>query len=111
VAAADYRVALVGDVPVDRLRAAARDLVAAPQLPRSRARGDVSVEYDLRPLVIDVAVHEGSPVTVTARTRIHPEIGTGRPDEVVAELGDRAGFVLESAGIVRERLVLAEDLG
>jgi radical SAM-linked protein len=110
VAAADYRVALVGDVPVDRLRTAARDLLAAPELPRSRVRGDASVDYDLRPLMIDVAVHEGPPVTVTARTRIHPEIGTGRPEEVVAAIGDRCGIPLESAHIVRERLVLAEDL-
>lgn len=110
VAAADYLVTLVGDVPVDRLRNAARDLLAAPRLLRSRARGDASVEYDLRPLVIDVDVRAGPPVTMTARTRIHPEIGTGRPDEVVAAIGDRCGVPLEIAHIVRERLVLAEDL-
>jgi len=110
VAAADYVVTLTGDVPVERLRSAARELLAAPHLPRSRARGDTSVEYDLRPLVIDVAVHDGPPVTMTTRTRIHPEIGTGRPEEVVAALGDRCGVPLESARIVRARLVLAEDL-
>lgn len=111
VAAADYVVTLVGEVPVDSLRTAARDLLAAPALLRSRAKGEASVEYDLRPLVIDVEVRDGPPVTVTARTRIHPEIGTGRPEEVLAALGDRAGSAIEIAGIVRERLVLTEDLG
>jgi radical SAM-linked protein len=111
VAAADYLVTLAGDVPIDRLRTAARDVLEAPQLLRTRARGDASVEYDLRPLLVDVTVRDGSPVTLTARTRIHPEIGTGRPEEVVAAIGDRCALPLEIAGIVRERLVLAEDLG
>ena len=110
VAAADYRVTLAGEAPVDRLRAAAGEVLAASRLPRRRAKGDDSVEYDLRPLLIDVAVENGPPVVVTTRTRFHPELGTGRPDEVVAALGDRAGLPLEASSIVRERLVLAEDL-
>lgn len=110
VAAADYRVVLTGSVPVDRLRVAATELLAAPNLPRSRARGDGSVEYDLRPLLIEVAIEDGPPVTVTTRTRFHPELGTGRPEEVVAALGDRVGQTLEASSIVRDRLVLAEDL-
>ena len=110
VAAADYRVVLAGDVPIDRLRAAAEELLAAPSLPRSRARGDESVEYDLRPLLIDVAIEDGPPVTVVTRTRFHPELGTGRPEEVVAALADCLGQKLEASSIVRDRLVLAEDL-
>jgi radical SAM-linked protein len=110
VAAADYRVVLAGDVPVDRLRAAAAELLAAPNLIRSRARGDDSVEYDLRPLLLDVAVEEGPPVTVLTRTRFHPELGTGRPEEVVAAIGDRLGEALEASSIVRDRLILLEDL-
>jgi radical SAM-linked protein len=110
VAAADYEIALAGAAPVDRLRAAAADLLAAPRLPRQRARGDGTVEYDLRPLLIAVSVEGGEPVSVTARTRFHPELGTGRPEEVVAALGDHAGQPLEIASIVRERLLLVEDL-
>ena len=110
VAAADYRVVLAGSLPADRLRLAATELLAAPNLPRSRARGDASVEYDLRPLLIDVAIEDGPPVTVIARTRFHPELGTGRPEEVVAALGDRLGENLEASAIVRDRLVLVEDL-
>jgi radical SAM-linked protein len=110
VAAADYRVALSGDVPVDVLRDAAQALLAAPHVPRHRAKGDDSVEYDLRPLLIDVAIHVGPPVAVVTRTRFHPELGTGRPDEVVAALGEQAGLPLAIDSIVRDQLILAEDL-
>ena len=110
VAAADYRVVLAGSVPLDRLRVAATELLAAQSLPRTRARGDGSVEYDLRPLLIHVGVEDGPPVTVTTRTRFHPELGTGRPEEVVAALAHGAGQPLEASSIVRVRLVLVEDL-
>jgi len=110
VAAADYVVTLIGDVPVERLRTAAAKLKNAPELMRRRSRGDDSVEYDLRPLLIDIGVEDMLPVTITTRTRFHPEIGTGRPEEVVAALSDLAGVPLEVATIVRERLVLVEDL-
>lgn len=106
VAAADYRVVLAGDVPTDRLRATAAELLAAPNLPRRRPRGDQSVEYDLRPLLIDIAIEDGPPVTLLIRTRFHPELGTGRPEEVVAALDE----ALEATSIVRARLVLVEDL-
>ena len=79
-------------------------------MPRQRAKGDDTVEYDLRPLLIDISIEDGPPVTVTARTRSHPELGTGRPEEVVAALGDRLGEALETTSIVRDRLVLVDDL-
>ena len=44
------------------------------------------------------------------RTRIHPELGTGRPDEVVAALSDEAAAPLAIEGIVRRRLLLADEL-
>jgi hypothetical protein len=69
------------------------------------------VEYDLRPLLIDVTIEDGPPVIVATRTRFHPELGTGRPEEIVGALGDRVGQSLEASSIVRERLVLVEDLG
>ena len=55
-------------------------------------------------------VDPGPPVVVRARTRFHPELGTGRPAEVVAALGDLAGTALVVGSVVRERLILAEDL-
>ncbi len=110
VAAADYRVELAGDVPIGRLRTAAAELLGAARIPRRRAKGDDTVEYDLRPLVIDVAIEQGPPLTVLTRTRFHPELGTGRPEEVVTALGDRLGENLEASSVVRDRLVLVEDL-
>jgi radical SAM-linked protein len=110
VAAADYEVVLSGDLPVEPLRQAAGDLLVASELPRRRSRGDASVEYDLRPLLIDVTVERGPPTQVLTRTRFHPELGTGRPEEVVAALAERAGMALEIASVVRDRLILVEDL-
>jgi radical SAM-linked protein len=110
VAAADYRVTLAGEVPVEPLRIAADEVLALPALIRHRPKGDESVEYDLRPLLIDIAIEAGPPVVVTTRTRFHPELGTGRPDEVVAALEDRCTRPLDITSIVRERLVLVEDL-
>ena len=112
VTGADYRVVL--DVEVDPvvLDGAARELLAAATLPRVRAKGESTVPYDLRPLLADVAVVEpGPPVVVRVRGRIHPELGTGRPDEVVAALGDAMGRELEVRAIVRERLILADEPG
>lgn len=110
VGAADYVIALSGHPPVGSLCAAATELLASTRLPRKRARGDTSVEYDLRPLLFDISVAEGPPVVMTIRTRFHPELGTGRPEEVTAALGDHLGQALEVATIVRERLVLVDDL-
>ncbi len=110
VAAADYRAALSGDVPLEGLRAAAADLLAATRVPRRRVKGTQDVEYDLRPLLIDVAIEAGPPPAVITRTRFHAELGTGRPEEVVAALAERLGQPLEVSDIVRERLILAEDL-
>ena len=44
------------------------------------------------------------------RTRIHPELGTGRPDEVVAALSDELGGPIAIRAISRRRLLLADDL-
>jgi radical SAM-linked protein len=113
VAAADYRMTLLSDppVPMRAIEAACTAVLAAPRLPRERVKGGGTVVYDLRPLVIDVRVADGGPpLTVVARTRFHPELGTGRPEEVVAAVAERAGVALAIGEIVRERLLLADDL-
>lgn len=114
VGAADYRITL--DIPDDLTAAdvavAARAVVAARSLPRQREKAGGSVEYDLRPLLLGVEVAEvGPPVILRARTRFHPSLGTGRPEEVVAALADELGRPLTAASVVRERLILAEELG
>jgi hypothetical protein len=115
VAAADYRVTLTTDASAepdlsDRLTLAGSTLLGARRIERQRRKGDGVVTYDLRPLLIDVRVVAGDPVTIVTRTRLHPELGSGRPEEVVAALGDVIGRELPVASIVRERLVLLDDL-
>ena len=108
VIAADYRIEL-GDGPeADRLAGAARALLAARGLPRVRQKGEGSVAYDLRPLLVDVSVDRAGAV-IRARTRIHPELGTGRPEEVVAALGERLGRALEVRAVVREGLIVSGE--
>ena len=113
VAAADYRIALVAD-PDPGLRAhlgeACAVAIAARRLERQRTKGDALVTYDLRPLIVDLAVTDGSGPALRLRARIHPELGTGRPEEVVAALGSIIGRELAIGSIVRERLLLSEDL-
>ena len=112
VVAADYRVTLSGAATGPEVEAAARAVMAARSLPRERAKGDGTVRYDLRPLLADVSVADaGPPCVVRIRTRFHPELGTGRPEEVVLALSDQLGAPLEIDRIVRERLVLADEVG
>jgi radical SAM-linked protein len=110
VAAADYRVELAGAPSVAALDEAGKELITAARLPRERVKGGSTVTYDLRPLLASVTIEAGPPVLVRARTRFDPELGTGRPEEVVAALADRLGDALEIVGIVRERVLLDEDL-
>jgi hypothetical protein len=105
-----YRVVVDGTQDPDAVAAAASALLAAERLPRNRIKGGSSVAYDLRPLLVGVGVLDpGPPVVLRVRTRIHPELGTGRPEEVLAALADRLGTLLPPLSIVRERLVLADD--
>jgi radical SAM-linked protein len=116
--AADYRVILFG-VERERLAAAAARLMAASQLKRERRREAKTIFYDLRPLLIDLRVGEGSAavgssatgfdagwdfilamdpaakasaVGLWMRLRHSQERGSGRADEVVAALADELGL-------------------
>ena len=109
VVAADYRFELEGQDP-GAVKKAVAGLLGSDRLPRERRKGTDTVEYDLRPLLADVMIASaGPPVVVRARTRFDPVLGTGRPEEVVAALGDRLGVALEPRSIVRERVLLADD--
>ena len=111
VVAADYRIEVVGADAADIARSAAA-LLAAGHLPRERQKGTATVAYDLRPLVADVeVVAPGPPVVIRVRTRFDPKLGTGRPADVVAALGDTTGLALVVDSAIRERLVLADELG
>jgi hypothetical protein len=95
---------------VDALSAAARRLLDAPALPRERLKGETAIAYDLRPFLDDVEVARlaDGAVTITMTLRHDPEKGVGRPDEVLAALGEAAGVSLAPASLVRERLVLGD---
>lgn len=111
VVGADYRIEITGATFSD-VGAAVAAVLASDRLPRERPKGATTVAYDLRPLLIDVGVvSAGPPIVIRTRTRLHPELGTGRPAEVVAALGDSLGTPLTIGRMVRERLVLDSDVG
>jgi Uncharacterized protein conserved in bacteria (DUF2344) len=91
--------------------AAAAGLLAASSLIRDRRKGEATVTYDLRPFLaaIDVAVAPDGGVELRMTLRHDPEKGVGRPDEVLAAMGERlGGSPLRPDRLVRERLVLAD---
>ncbi len=111
VVAADYRIEVGGAHAAAVVGDACDALLRASTIRRERAKGSGVVSYDLRPLLVAVGVAQtGPPLLVLARTRFHPVLGTGRPEEVVAALGDLLGAPLTTGAIVRERLVLADEL-
>jgi Uncharacterized protein conserved in bacteria (DUF2344) len=111
IAGADYRITLADAVDPNLLRLAAESLLAAGELRRPKPKGDADAMYDLRPLLVDVVVaRPGPPVVLRVRTRIHQTLGSGRPEEVVAALGEQLGQTLAVAGTVRERVLVADEL-
>jgi hypothetical protein len=115
VVAADYRVVVVG-APAAAVGDAARALLAAPALARPGRRDRQAAGYDLRPLLgaLEVRGADAADVTIAMRLR-HGPAGVGRPEEVVAALGEPPASPLPGAlrvvSITRERLVLAGDAG
>lgn len=114
VVAADWRVELEpAGADREALAGAAARLLSATSLPRTRSKAGADKPYDLRPLLDDVRVEnggEGQPIVLRMRTRFRPELGSGRPEEVVAALADACGTQLEVRRTVRERLILLEDM-
>jgi radical SAM-linked protein len=126
---ATYRVEVAG-APSREIARGIAELLGTDRLDRRRVKEKKTIEYDLRPLVLDlgVGVDEtdgptvnggdattvdgvGGPVAVTVRMRLRhaQEEGTGRPEEVVAALGELLGRELGTERTVRERLELAGD--
>ena len=97
-------------VDVAAIDAAAAAIMASAEVRRERQRGERTVAYDLRPFIETVVVEPGpdGASDVVMVLRHDPEKGVGRPDEVLAELGDRCGVALDGAALVRTRLILAE---
>jgi hypothetical protein len=122
VVAADWRVELDGTgLDHARIADAAHGLIAARTLPRTRIKGATAKTYDLRPLLASVAIESprdgrAGPAPATGRivacirTRFHPELGPGRPEEVVAALAEELGAPIEIASLRRAGFVLGNDL-
>jgi hypothetical protein len=98
--AADYEIALRGIAAGDVARAM-EAVLAASSLPLRVDRGKRVREFDLRPLVLALAMPEDAEARVMARLRHSPE-ATGRPDDLVSALG----FEPSCAEITRIGLVL-----
>jgi radical SAM-linked protein len=93
----------------ERLGAAARALLDAPSLVRERRKGETSVGYDLRPFIGALEITAtGDAVILRMTLRHDPEKGVGRPDELLAALGEAAGLTLEPVELVRERIELGD---
>ena len=79
-----------------------------------RRREKKATAYDLRPLILGLEVRgsDGSGVTLAMRLR-HASDAVGRPEEVVAALGEPPAaplpVPLAVRSIVRERIVMADD--
>lgn len=111
VAAADYRIELDTDASAAAIGEACGALLTAESLPREREKGGATVTYDLRPLLIAAeVVAPGPPVVLTMRTRIHPSLGTGRSEEVVAAIAAVLGRPVATSSTVRVRLLLADEV-
>lgn len=120
--AADYRMTLLNVEP-GRLVDAAERLMAAARLPRERLKETRTVKYDLRPLLLAIRVgppdalpeaerkaardaepdagshaapdaDAASAVGLWVRLRHSQDLGSGRPDEVVAALAEEMGLQL-----------------
>jgi radical SAM-linked protein len=116
VAAADYVVRLGGGIDRTAIVAAVERLMAADRIVRERAKGGGVKSYDLRALLISIEIGDaadaegGGHTVVRLRSRIHPELGSGRPDEVIAALADELDKPLEPVATIRERLVLVDEI-
>ncbi len=113
VVAADYRAHLAGPARW-MIEGAVLALLGATTLPRERRREKGTTAYDLRPLILGIEMRrsDASGVTLAMRLRHAPD-GVGRPEEVVAALGEPPAPPLPVAlvvhSIVRERIVMADD--
>ena len=85
-----YEVGLPAEVDVEALRRAVVDLLAADALMRQRHRpkDNRSQSFDLRPLILDLAVDERQDGALWLRLRlVQSATQMGRPDDVLASLG------------------------
>lgn len=88
VSAAEYRVAVSTDEDREQVQRRIDRLLASETLRRVRERPGGGREYDLRPMIqkLWLAAAEAGEMTIGMLLQVSAR-GTGRPDEVMAELG------------------------
>ncbi len=86
-------------------------LLVAERIDVVRAKGQGEATIDIRPHLYWLRLVGDTSATfeLEMRLRLGGEGGIGRPDEVVAALGERLGLRLSARDVVRERIVLADD--
>jgi radical SAM-linked protein len=114
--AADYRMTVTGVRPA-ALQGAVGRVLASPALPRVLKRENRQKGYDLRPLLLELRAREPDPRAMAElgdaatpgggvgrdaaglwmRLRHSQDLGSGRPDEVVAALADELGLTTFAA--------------
>jgi radical SAM-linked protein len=100
VQGAEYLAVLEADQTAQELDARLDSLLSSEHLPRERRKK----RYDLRPLVEDLWVESQDEQQYTLAMRLRAgEGGTGRPDEVL----DQLGLAEQVKGITRTRLLFA----
>ncbi|KAF0106633.1 MAG: hypothetical protein FD146_2432 [Anaerolineaceae bacterium] len=102
VAAAEYEVNLLEAGAGSGLEAKVAELLAKPSLPRER-RGK---PYDLRPLILSLEAGTGERSGTLQMVLSAREGATGRPEEVLAELG----IPFENTRVERTRLIFKNDI-
>jgi len=89
---------------------ACASMLGATLIARERTKGGGTTSIDIRPHILSLAVVGDDPaLTLEMRLLLGGERGVGRPEEVLAELGDRLGVKLSADEIVRRRVVLADE--
>ncbi|QRN84092.1 DUF2344 domain-containing protein [Chloroflexota bacterium] len=84
MSASEYQITFYDPQPQSELEDKVAALLAADQLPRVRR----NKTYDLRPLILDLKVTKADDGEIGLWMRLNAEPGaTGRPDEVMEELG------------------------
>ncbi len=86
--AAEYRLVVRSQEPLEAVRSRIRALLELPAIPRQRHHKGRLQTYDLRPLIQEVSVEAGpaGEQVLFLRLQASPQ-GAGRPDEVLDALG------------------------
>ena len=114
--AMDYRVQVHSEVgaaqrtELSQLATGVSRILAAPRLDRPHLKGGGPTTRDLRPLIESLTVADSPPALLAMRLRTDPSIGFARPEDVLLALSDEVGREIVAESIVRERLILADEV-